>query len=1609
LTDLAAQAEVETMGMDFKLLYDGTRKLLHIGYNVTIDQLDTHHYDLLASEARLASYLAIVKRDIPESHWFALGRPMTKLAGAPGLLSWGGTMFEYLMPTLLMRSGAGTLLARTEEAVIDAQIAYARRRREPWGISESAYARLDAGQTYQYRAFGVPGLGFKRGIEDDRVSTPYASLLAASRRPRSVAANVTALKGASMLGTFGMFDALDSSADAHAGHTLGGSPVVVRSYMAHHQGMILVALGNLLNRRSMVDRFHSDARVESGEFLLNEHAPESAPAEWPISESSTSPGSAKLLSVPAAPPPWSVTADQKPQAFVLGNGQLTSLVTATGAGGLFWHGLALTRYVADGTHDEDGIWIYVRDEESRALLMAASPEDRVTYSVHKAECNCRREGISVHVDVAVAAADDVEIRLVTLRNETDQSRVLSVTSAGRPVLMDSKQAATHPVFSSMFVESEWIADIDGLLFARRPQKLDEEPAVLVHRLVREGSSVSFAGYESERGAFFGRGRSTKAPAALSGEDHDGGLHGSVGPVLDPIMSLMARVVLKPKGVATMAFVTSVAPARSSALEIARKYGSMHAVRWALRDAEQEAPRRLFRTKLEPRLVATVQRLFSALLFGDAGLRASSLVRSAEPPCQERLWGRGISGDDPIVLIQVDDPSSVLLPEVLSAQRFLRSCGVRLDLVLIDRQVSGYVTAGAGTVRGVLADNDALDWLDVHGGIFVVSADQVPEHEVLHLEAAASVVLRTTDGSLDAQLRRAGAAVPSLPRFEATLPMDAAPIALGRPKTLFDNGTGGFSEDGREYVVEVKPGAPTPAPWCNVLANPSFGCLVSESSLGSTWSVNSGENRLTPWRNDPLFDPPSEALYLRDEETAAVWSTTPLPAGQDAPTLVRHGAGYTTYERHSHGLLQEMTVFVPPDSELKVVRIRIKNTLGRHRRLTATYYAEWVLGSQGPKQRPYIVSEFNSDGACLLVTCQWNKEFAGRVAFLASRAKAHSFTAGRSEFLGLRGDYARPEALERWALSGRVDVGADPCAALQVHLDLEPGEEAETHFLLGQAASRDDALAAVARFREGTAIDKAWAELRTYWDGILEQVRVKTPEPAMDLMLNRWLLYQTLSSRIFGRTAFYQSSGAFGYRDQLQDVLALLQVAPEIARAHILEATRHQFEEGDVLHWWHPPSGRGVRTRCSDDMAWLPYVTSEYVDATGDVGILDESVPFLAGAVLGRGEHERYATYATSTSSLSLYEHCLRSINHAVTHGKHDLPLMGDGDWNDGMNRVGSEGRGESVWLGWFLSAAMDRFASLAIHRKEPAHCLAWRARAAALRTLTKNAAWDGGWYLRAYHDDGSTVGSAKSRECRIDSIAQSWAVLGEERDAEYDAHARAAVHAADEQLIRETDRLVLLFWPPFDGPLHDPGYIRAYPPGVRENGGQYTHGATWLGVAYAALGEGSKAARVFRLLNPIERAATVEDAERYRVEPYVIAGDIYSCPPWTGRGGWTWYTGSAAWMWRLGVESILGIRREGGKIRIDPCIPPHWPGYEAWIREGDRHLHVIVENPAQVSRGVLSITVDGQAVPPTELALPPSVDGMHEIVVRLGSPSEANSSVGHLPPTSRTEGALEAT
>ena len=1586
LQDVGQKCERYSQAMDFRFLFDRQRQLFHIGYNVTTEKLDGNYYDLLASEARIASMVTIAENQVAPSHWLHLGRPLTQMDGARTLLSWGGTVFEYLMPGLMLRSYQGTLLQQSCLSAVDIQIAYGNQKKVPWGISESGYYAFDASQNYQYRSFGVPGLGFKRDLDQDLVVAPYASLLALSLRPRKVMENVARLIKLQTLGLYGFYESIDFSPSRLA---LGETHAIVRSYMAHHQGMILLSLLNYLHDDVMVRRFHADPLVQSVELLLQEKVPYDAPSESP------EPGDARgaqryPVQRQSIASPWNVPVlSPAPQAHFVSNGRYGVLITSAGSGFSSWQDMDLTRWRTDPTGEGWGTWVYLQDKESGDLWSAAfqpttAPSDsqNVQFYPHMAEFRRSDRGIGLTMEITVAPDDDVEIRRVSLTNHSDRIRQIALTSYGEVILAPQAADASHPAFNKMFVESEYVSATNALLFRRRPRSAREAPIYLAHSAVVSPGHKTTGAHESDRARFVGRGHTVRAPAALM--PGGTGLSGSTGATLDPIMSLQQDFELAPHASVQVSFITVVASSRDKALGLARRYQGGRVIVRAFEQSRDRAEVEMRQLDMTSTDLERTQQLLSALLFPSAALRADPGTLASNRKGQPALWPFGISGDYPILLVRLDKSDDLSLAEqALRAHAYWRNRSIKIDLVILDQQATTYGQELREQLHRLLAKHNSEDWFSRRGGIFILYADQLGDLDRVLLETAARVVLDGAKGPLAQQLQALHRPSTRLPPFVA-LPPDSAPEAtppLARPSDLvFDNGLGGFSADGREYVIHLEPGECTPAPWINVIANANFGFAVTETGSGYTWSGNSSENRLTPWSNDPVSDPPGEAIYLRDEESAAVWSPTPLPCGGPGPYLIRHGAGYSVFEHNSHGLEQWLRLFAVRDAPVKILQLRLKNTWMRTRRITATFYAEWVLGVSRDASQQYVVPDFDGDHQVLMARNAYNPEFAERVAFVAANKGLHGLTADRNEFLGRLGHLSHPAALDRIGLASAVQPGLDPCAALQLHIDLKPGETEEVFFLLGQGANREEALRLVEQYRDPEHVEEAWKQLNEFWDGLLGSVQVQTPDPAMDLMLNRWLLYPTLSCRVWGRSGFYQSSGAFGFRDQLQDVMALVHAAPHLAREHILEAAQHQFDAGDVLHWWHPPSGRGVRTRSSDDLLWLPFVTAHYVSATGDLSVLDETIPFRSAAPLGGDEAERYDQYPATAETYTLYEHCRRALEKGATAGVHGLPLMGGGDWNDGMNLVGIGGHGESVWLGWFLVATFTRFAELCDSRGDREPAAMYRQRAADLAKLVEASAWDGAWYRRGYYDDGTPLGSVGNDDCQIDSIAQSWAVLSGMSDP---ARAAQAIRSLADRLVRPADQLLLLLTPPFDRTLQEPGYIKAYPPGIRENGGQYTHAALWAVWAVAEQGHGDGAEALFRMLNPIYHGDTPARAARYMVEPYIVAADVCSVPPHTGRGGWTWYTGSNAWMYRVGLEAILGIRRLGKTLRVNPCIPKSWPNYQITYYVGATVFHIRVDNPSGVNRGIKQVTLDGKILPGGEI---PLLDdgGEHQVNILMG-------------------------
>jgi cyclic beta-1,2-glucan synthetase len=1556
LEAVAARAAAAAYAMDFAMLYDRERRIFNIGFNLNAEQLDPHHYDLLMSEARLASYFAIAKRDVPAEHWFHLGRPISAVAGELTALSWNGSMFEFLMPALVLGSQEGRLTGRSEHAVVAVQMRYVAKLGLPWGVSESSFALRDSAQTYQYQAFGVPGLGLRRGLGEDYVVAPYASGLALAVEPLEAVRNLRRLSEMGLLGVFGFYEAVDFTRERQRA---GAAFTPVRSFMAHHQGMMLTAIGNRLTGDALPRRFMADPRMKSIELLLQERVPWDAPREPVREEAAEVPELARGAPLPPLDV-WEPPRRFPPDSMVLGNGRLSTTITTSGSKATLWQGQAMTRSLTHGPVEDSAAVIYVQDVEDGTIWrLGRGATVRTVFHAHMAEFQHREDGINATLEVFVAPRDDVEIQRLTLINASDRERLIAVTSAAEVVLARPEDHERHPAFSRLFVKADYLPEVHGLFFTRRPRRPRDRPPVMLHRIHGDGTTPLDVSFETDRRTFRGRAGTAARPEALAGRT-DGGLAGTLGHTLDPVMALQGRVRLEPGARCRIAFTTIAAGSRETALDVTRRYGDEAAFDWALDEARRAAAALAGELSLEHDDVVLAQTLASRLLTGDRELRPSRPAISDDLAGQPALWSMGLSGDLPIlVLTKADDAADPILSKLVRIHRWWRRQGLTVDLMILREGAAGYEEPIRQQLTAAMREAGVVEGLGERGGIHLRAAEQIGAPATAALRSAARVWLDGSAGSLSGALWIPEDVREPVPPFVPVAGAPSVPIAgLERRTDLaFDNGLGGFAPGGSDYVIQLDAGAHVPQPWSNVIANDRLGCVVTEAGGGFTWAGNSGENRLTPWSNDVVGDPPGEAIYLRDEETAAIWSVTPSPCGTGDACRVTHSPGATEWRKDSHGLHQTLTVHVAPEAPVKLFVLSLSNPGPHVRRITATCYAEWVLGAVTDLARPHVACDYDPAHRALLARSGWNPEFAERTAFLTATRAPHSLTCNRIAFLGPEGGRARPAGLVAWDLGGQVRDVTDPCAAYQVHLDIAPGATERVVFALGQGDDLAEALALAREWQDIGRADSARTETAAIWARRLGAIEVATPDPAFDLMVNRWLLYQTFASRILARSGFHQSGGAYGFRDQLQDMLAVLHIEPARVRAHILECAAHQFEEGDVLHWWHPPSGRGVRTRCSDDMLWLPYVTARYVEVTGDRNVLDEKVPFLSAPELRPDEEDRYSVYARGSDAATLLDHCLRALERGVTSGVHGLPLMGGGDWNDGMDAVGKHGRGESVWLAWFAAATADGFADLAEGAGRGVVAGLWRSRAVQLREAADAAGWDGAWYKRAFDDEGLPWGSAENDECRIDSIAQSWSVLSGSDPA---PHSGEAMDSLARHLIDPEARLVRLLTPPFDRTPRNPGYIRAYPPGVRENGGQYTHGAAWAGLAYSALADGDRAYAVFDIINPVRRTETGEKTALYRAEPYVLPGDVLGAAPHTGRAGWTWYTGAAAWTWKLGVEGILGIRIVDGKLDLRPCLPRHWPRAEATLLlPGKGRMRITIEKREDLATGAPRLEVDG--------------------------------------------------
>ncbi len=1542
LIETLARQSGEFANMEYDFLYDKSRHLQTIGYNVEDRRRDSSYYDLLASEARLSSFVAIAQDQVSQESWFALGRLLTTINGEPILLSWSGSMFEYLMPLIVMPTYENTLLYQTCNAAVMRQIEYGKLRNVPWGISESGYNTVDVHQNYQYRAFGVPGLGLKRGLSEDLVIAPYATALALMVKPEEACANLELLANEGFIGKYGFYEAIDYTATRVP---RGQSKAIVRSFMSHHEGMSFLSLAYILLDSPMQKRFESDPLFKATLLLLQERIPRATTFFSHTSGVTNIRPNAENQEMPMRV--FKTPFTPIPEVHLLSNGgRYRVIITNSGGGYSHWNDIAVTRWREDSTCDNWGAFCYIRDAENGNFwsttyqpTLKRPDKYEAIFSEGRAEFRRRDFDIDAHMEIVVSPEDDIELRRIQLTNRTRANRIIDITSYAEVVLSTNAADLAHPTFNNLFVQTEIVKQRQAILCTRRPRSVNEHSPWMFNLMAVHGAEIRDITFETDRLQFIGRGNTLVSPQAMTNSKT---LSGSQGSVLDPIVAIQYQIILKPEGSATIDIVTGISESREGALNLVEKYQDKQIADRVFELAwthSQVVLRQINASEPDAQLYG---RLASSIIFVNSLLRAEPGILIKNRRGQSGLWGYSISGDLPIVLLQIEDPANInLVRQLVQAHAYWRLKGLAVDLVIWNEDRAGYRQLLQEQIIGLIASGIEANIIDRPGGIFVRSADQISNEDRILFQTVARAIISDTRGTLADQISRRGFGESPVSHFKPTKtykPNPQSDEVLPRQDLIFYNGIGGFTPDGREYVITISKDRVTPAPWVNVLANQGFGTVISENGLAYTWAENSHEYRLTPWNNDPVTDSSGEAMYIRDEETGYFWSPTPLTDSQSKLYLSRHGFGYSIFEHNEGGIVSELTVYVALDASVKFSVLKVRNESGRSCKLSVTNYVEWVLGDLRHKSAMHVNTSVDLNASVIYAANPYNSQFTERVAFLQTD-DASSITCDRKEFLGRNGTLKNPAAMVRSRLSGKKGVALDPCAAIQVPFDLAPGQEREIIFRLGSGGNLDDANNLIRRFRGSGPARIALEAVWQYWSYTLGKVQIETPDLSINVLANGWLLYQTLACRIWARSGYYQSGGAFGFRDQLQDAMAVIHAEPRLVREQLLLFASRQFLEGDVQHWWHPPTGRGVRTHCSDDYLWLPLAACRYVTSTGDTGVLDESIHFLEGRPVNAEDDSYYDLPNRSEEKSTLYEHCKRSILHGLKFGDHGLPLIGTCDWNDGMNMVGNHGKGESVWLGFFLFEVLGQFIKVAQAKGDFNFAERCSNEADKVRQHIEQNAWDGEWYRRAYFDNGTPLGSSSNDECQIDSISQSWSVLSGAGGAD---RTRMAMESVDKRLVRREHSLVQLLDPPFDKSDLNPGYIKGYVPGVRENGGQYTHAAIWTAMAFAKLGDNKKAWEILTMINPINHAKSTEEVARYKVEPYVIAADVYALSPHIGRGGWTWYTGSAGWMYRLIVESLLGLRLEVDKLYIEPCLPSDWVSYKIHYRYRETTYHITV-------------------------------------------------------------------
>ena len=1508
---------------NFTKVYDKSKNLFYIGYNAEANSFGDAHYDFIASEARLASYIAIAKGDVKFKHWYHLSRPMTLVKGWPTFLSWGGTMFEYFMPHLILKVFDNTVFDNTLNNVLKEQISFGKKNKIPYGISESAYYRFDKQLNYQYRAFGVPSLGLRPDLYKFLVVSPYSSFISMSYNFKKFINNIKKLNDVNASDKCGFYDAIDYMFSEGKEYK---KPNVIKTYMCHHKGMSLVSLNNYFNGDIMKNRFHNNPVMKSAEILLEEVKElgvivKDRPKRLISNE---------LIDVDANQQIPRVIGKGKykyPILHVLSNDNFQCVLSSTGSGFNKYNDVMVNNWSSDPTDDNYGTFIYVKDIISGKYFSITyaptfiKPEFyEVVFSIDKVEYRRVEGKLDCKMEVTISPEYNAEIRRATITNLNSKKIVkLEVVSFVEIVLDKYRDLKAHPAFRKLFIETEFDRNTRTVIAARRSKTPSEKRILHGTTCLVESDSNKMFLHETNRLIFIGRGRTLRNPAGV--ENTFNSLGGS-GEVVDPCVSIKVPIEIQPNQSITVSYISAVSHDKQELLNIMRRLRSTYAVKDVFNKALFDSKVEMQYLSLNYEKINKIQDLVTSILYNvkDVNNNKSELNILR----QENLWKFSISGDYPIFLVKIKDVSEIeTVRDAVIVVEYLRKNQINIDLVIINEKQVGYNTDLSNYIYDIISNVKVFESSAEQTNIYLINKDDLTNEEIILFDTIAKVELSGNDRLLGEKYSYNN--LNSILKddkdisLEKDIKYDNEPL---EPLKLdLFNGIGGFNKKTSEYVIELKNWQMTPLPWINVIANEKFGCICTEAGLGYTFNINSRENKITNWSNDPILNPLPEIIYFKDKDTNKIFTTMTTPIRENDHFRIIHGYGYTKYQRNSHGLSQEIKVHVHTKLRFKYVVVSLRNTTDHKRNINSYYYNDLVLGVNKEESSQFVVTDYDNDNNLLEAKNTYSNCFNNETAYLYSQLKIESYTCDKNDFIEGGQNFLVPKSLKRDKLSKLSGPNLNPCFAIQNEIELKPYESIEYVYILGQESNKEDIISNIKTYGSFKEEKKEFIKLNEFWNKEIKQIQVKTPDMKFNYLVNGWFLYQTMSCRLFARTAFYQSGGAFGFRDQLQDSISFLNHNPDITKTVIRKATKHQFIEGDVMHWWHEHLNSGVRTKISDDLLWLPYAVAKYIKITNDYEILDIEEPYIEWDQLGPDEHERYGVPNISSLSESIYEHCKKAITRSLKVGQHNLPLMGTGDWNDGMNMIGPKGKGESVWLAFFLYDVISKFKVLATYKNDEKFIDVIDATKKRIELAIKNDAWDGEWFLRAYFDDGSKLGSKDNLECKIDAISQSWSVISNATTLDKGAKAMDSVLR---YLVDENEKMLLLLYPPFHRNKPNPGYIQGYLRGIRENGGQYTHGAIWTVIALAMLKDNDNAYRIYEYLNPLSHTNDISNLNKYKLEPYVMAADVYYNKVQKGRGGWSFYTGSAGWMYQVGLEWILGFKKQGDKLHIEPCIKTDW-------------------------------------------------------------------------------------